>query len=157
MEHQRIDFVAILVGHIVEATQILPIDLAIVGLVSSRSRLPLGTGVEVAHIRITAEFADRMQAEPLDAVDPLFFGKVAIDDHLLLDGKQMGLDLAQVLEIGIDQCFFRRRGSAGLLFRRFSRFLFRRRSDLFYRLLFPFFFGRGDGGEGRRGIGLPDG
>ena len=62
---------------------------------------------------------------------------------MLFGGQQMGVNLAQVLEIGIDQRFVL--GRASLLFEGFS--------GLFVRL----FFRRGDGGGGRRGIGLPGG
>ena len=86
-----------------------------------------------------------MPAERLDAVAPLFLGKVAIDDHMLFGGQQMGVDLAQVLEIGIDQRFVLGRGRAGFLFRRFCG------------LFFGLFFGRAGGGRGRRGLGLPGG
>ena len=102
-------------GDIVETTQILPVDLAIVGLLSSRSGFSFGSGVEVAHIGITAEFAYGMQAEPIDAINPLLLGKVAIDDQVLLDVQQMGLDFTLVRQIGIDQRFFGGSGSTRLL------------------------------------------
>ena len=145
IEHQGIDFKAVLVGHIVEATQILPVDLAVVGFLSARAFLAFGTGVEVAHVGIRAQFADGMQAERIDAVDPLLLGKVAIDDHMLFGRQQMGVDLAQVLEIGIDQRFVLRCGRADLLFGGFSG------------LFFGFFFWRADQARGRRGLGLPGG
>jgi len=110
IEYLGVDFDAVLDGDGVETAQILPIDLAIVGLLSSRSLLPFRTGVEVAHIGITTEFTDGMQTEYFDPINPLLLGKVAIDDQMLLDVPQMGLDFTQVRQIGIDQGFFGRRG-----------------------------------------------
>ena len=57
MEYQGIQFDPIQAGDLVDAMQILPIDLAIVGLLSSRPGRAFRAGVEVAHIGIRAEFA----------------------------------------------------------------------------------------------------
>ena len=84
IEHQGIDFDAVLVGDLVKATQVLPIDLAIIGFLSSRPLLAFGASVKVAHVGILAEFAHGMQVQYLDAVDPLLLGESAIDDDVFL-------------------------------------------------------------------------
>jgi hypothetical protein len=124
----------------VEATQILPIDLAIIGLLSSRPRRAFRAGVEVAPMGITAEFADRKPAPFLDPVHPLLLGKVPIDDHILLAGQQMGLDRTQVLKTGIDPRVVLGNGTVVRLFRRP------------FPLSFPLFFRRGNGRRGRSGL-----
>ena len=79
---------AVLRGDIVEAGQILPIDLAVIGFLIAGAVGAARTGIEKAHVGIAAEFAHGVQAPRFDAVEPFLFSKLPIDGQVRFAGMQ---------------------------------------------------------------------
>ena len=73
-----------MLGDIVEAGQILPVDLAIVGFLSDRAVGAKGARIEKAHVRIAVQLANGVQPDRLNGIQPFLVGQLPMNGDVLL-------------------------------------------------------------------------
>ena len=80
----------VLLGDIVEARQILPVDFTVIRFLVARALGARWTGIEKAQVGVVAQFAQGMEADGLDAIEPFLFGELSINGQMGLLPVQIG-------------------------------------------------------------------
>ena len=84
VEDLGVEMKLVLLGDIVEAGQILPIDLAVIDFLSAGPFGPTGTGIEKAYFGIPVQFAYDVEPSGLDALQPFLVGQLPMNGDVLL-------------------------------------------------------------------------